>query len=408
MYRLSDTLTVVFAGERGQALGSLTADRAKAAVPFGGEYRVIDFTLSNCLHSGLRQIYVLTQFHAHSLHEHLRSGWNVYNTELDEFITPVPPQLRDGDRWYAGSAQAIVDNLFLIQRSGASQVLMLNGGYIYRMDYEALLETHRARKAEVTIGYIHMPARDATGLDRVTVDSKQRLEHYHSRGEGAPDADDGEEVDVSIGAMVFSANLLSSTLGRMGPDAFGGGGLAESLIPQLINDSKVFGYRFGGRKGRVSQDRFFSRVGSVDEYFQANMALLEPVPPLDLYQSDWPIWSHSRRLPPARTAGSSKGNEGIFVNSIVSNGTIIEGGAVSHSVVCPRVRVRDSAAVERCILFDGVEVGEGSELRNCIIDKYARIPVGERIGFDVAKDRERFSVTSKGVVVVAKGYGSEQ
>lgn len=286
MYRLADTLTIVFAGERGQALGSLTGDRAKAAVPFGGEYRVIDFALSNCLHSGLRQIYVLTQFHAHSLHEHLRSGWSVYNSELDEFITPVPPQLRDGDRWYAGSAQAIVDNMFLIHRSGASQVLMLNGGYIYRMDYEALLETHRARKAEVTIGYMRMPAQKTTRLDRVIVDSKQCLTDYHSRGEGAPEADDAEEVDVSIGAMVFSVDLLNAALGRLGPDAFGGGGLAESLIPQLINESKVYGYRFGGRKGRVSQDRFFSQVGSVDEYFQANMALLEPVPPLDLYQSD--------------------------------------------------------------------------------------------------------------------------
>jgi glucose-1-phosphate adenylyltransferase len=405
---LADTLTVVLAGERGTALGSLTRDRAKAAVPFGGEYRIVDFVLSNCLHSGLRRVYVLTQYHAHSLHEHLRAAWGVFNPELDEFITAVPPQVRDGSRWYEGSAQALAENLFLIRRSGARHVLVLAGGHVYRMDYAALLDTHRARKARVTVAWMAMPSTRAQGLDRLSCDAAQRVTGYVPAPDGPAvvDASEPGEVAASIGAMVVDTELLESVLAD--GQEVGGDGLAAHLLPRLLEGGRVYGYRFGGRKGRVSPDRFFSPVSGVDAYFEANMALLEPVPPLDLYQSDWPIWSHSRRLPPARTVASRKGNEGLFVNSIVSNGTVITGGAVTHSVLCPRVRVSDSASVERCILFDDVEVGEGVQLRNCVIDKYARIPAGTRIGFDAREDAARFEVTPRGVVVVPKGYPDRQ
>jgi len=402
---LARTLTIVLAGERGTALGPLTRDRAKAAVPFGGEYRIIDFVLSNCLHSGLRRVYVLTQYHAHSLHEHLRAAWGVFNPELGEFITAVPPQVRAGSRWYEGSAQALAENLFLVRRSGARHVLVLAGGHVYRMDYAALLDTHQARKAQMTVAYLETPPARAKGLDRLSCDDAQCVTGYTPAPQGPAVVAAGgatEPVTASIGAMVVDVEVLEAAL--EGGFAAGAGGLAARLLPTLIGSGRVFGYRFGGREGRVSQDRFFSPVSCVDAYFEANLALLEPVPPLDLYQSDWPIWSHSRRLPPARTVASRKGNEGLFVNSIVSNGTVITGGAVTHSVLCPRVRVNDSASVERCILFDDVEVGEGVELRNCVIDKYARIPAGMRIGFDAREDAARFEVTPRGVVVVPKGY----
>ena len=406
---LTETLVIVFAGERGRALGSLTADRAKAAVPFGGMYRIIDFCLSNCLHSGLRQIYVLTQFHAHSLHEHLRTGWGVFNSELGEFITAVPPQLRDGERWYAGSAQAIADNLFLIRRSGARQVLVVNGGYVHRMDYQAMLESHRANKAHVTLAYMAADLPSAAVLDHLDIDSDQRITRYFPRATSAPTCQvtQSDASSAAIGAMVFDAEVLNDRLTDCIPHTADGSGLASALLPSLIGDARVFGYRFGGRRGRVSQDRFFSAVDSIDKYFEANMTLLEPVPPLDLYQQDWLIWGQSRRLPPARTSASRKGNEGIFVNSIVSNGTIIEGGAVSHSVLCTQVMVHDSAVVERCILFDEVEIGRGAELRNCIVEKYVKIPPGERIGFDPGADAQRFEVTDKGVVVVPKDFRFE-
>lgn len=405
MSMLAETLTIVLAGERGTSLGSLTRDRAKAAVPFGGEYRIVDFVLSNCLHSGLRRVYVLTQYNAHSLHEHLRAAWGVFNPELGEFITPVPPQIHDGERWYEGSAQAIAENLFLIRRSGARHVLVLPGGHIYRMDYEALLDAHRTRRAQVTIGFVELTPARAHGLDLLELDDKQRiLALAPARDAVLADVVGAPMVAASMGVMVVETEVLASVIegglrAGNGPD-----GLAAQLLPELLEGHRVFGYRFGGRKGRVSQDRFFSPVSALDAYFDANMALLEPVPPMDLYQSDWPIWSHSRRLPPARTVSSRQGNEGLFVNSIVSNGTIITGAAVARCVLSPRVRVNDSAIVERCILFDDVEVGEGVQLRNCVIDKYARIPAGMRIGFDAREDAARFEVTPKGVVVVPKGF----
>jgi glucose-1-phosphate adenylyltransferase len=399
---LSDTLTIVLAGDRGSSLGSLTRDRAKAAVPFGGEYRMVDFVLSNCLHSGLRRVYVLTQYHAHSLHEHLRSSWGVFNPELGEFITAVPPQIHDGQRWYEGNSRAVAENLFLVRRSGAKQLLVVSGSHLYRMDFAALLEAHHARKAQATIGYVEVPAEDAKALDLLTLDDQQRVTHLTP----ACDRRAGEEpvVLASMGAMVLEVDVLTNALAAGTASPRSEGGLAMQMLPGLLDVHQVFGYRFGGRKGRVSQDRFFSSVSDIDAYFRANMTLLEPVPPLDLYQEDWPIWSQSRRLPPARTVGSHKGNEGLFVNSIVSNGTVITGGAVTRSVLSPKVRVNDSATVENCILFDGVEVGENVQLRNCIIDKYARIPAGMQIGLNAGEDAKLFEVTAGGVVVVPKGY----
>ena len=405
MSLLGDTLTIVLAGDRGSALGSLTHDRAKAAVPFGGEYRIVDFVLSNCLHSGLRRVYVLTQYHAHSLHEHLRSSWGVFNPELGEFITAIPPQIHDGQRWYEGSSRAVAENLFLVRRSGAKHLLVLAGGHIYRMDYAALIEAHRARKAQVTIAYVQQSASSALDLDILSLDEKQRVTRLTpASARNVADLSSTAMVSASMGAMIFEVDFLANALAAGTAAVPVNGGLAAQMLPDLLDGHRIFGYRFGGRKGRVSQDRFFSSVADIDAYFRSNMALLEPVPPMDLYQADWPVWSQSRRLPPARTVGSRNGNEGLFVNSIVSNGTVITGGAVTRSVLSPKVRVNDSATVENCILFDGVEVGEGVQLRNCIIDKYARIPAGMQIGFSSREDAQLFDVTAAGVVVVPKGY----
>jgi glucose-1-phosphate adenylyltransferase len=402
---LGDTLTILLAGDRGSALGSLTRDRAKAAVPFGGEYRIVDFVLSNCLHSGLRRVYVLTQYHAHSLHEHLRSSWGVFNPELGEFITAIPPQIHDGQRWYEGSSRAVAENLFLVRRSGAKHLLVLAGSHMYRMDYAALLEAHHARKAQVTIAYVQQSVSRARDLDILSLDDKQRVTSLTpASARNVADLSSTTMVSASMGAMIFEVDFLANALAAGTAAAPVHGGLAAQMLPNLLDGHRIFGYRFGGRKGRVSQDRFFSSVADIDAYFRSNMALLEPVPPMDLYQTDWPIWSQSRRLPPARTVGSRKGNEGLFVNSIVSNGTVITGGAVTRSVLSPKVRVNDSATVENCILFDGVEVGEGVQLRNCIIDKYALIPAGMQIGFNAGEDAKLFDVTTEGVVVVPKGY----
>ncbi|MCB1745411.1 MAG: glucose-1-phosphate adenylyltransferase [Gammaproteobacteria bacterium] len=406
-----NTLTFVLACERGNSLGALTSDRPKAAVPFGGEFRIIDFSLSNCLHSDLRQVYVATQYRSRSLHAHLRSAWGMFNAELGEFIESLPPQMKAGERWYGGGADVLLQNLDLLEQSDAEEILVVDGSHVYRMDYAALLAFHREQEADVTIAHCTRSPEDATGLDTLELDESQTILRYTAAREEPPASDQtrGASAEVpaqaAIGVFVFDRAGLVRMLRRINDLGQVVGAVGRDLIEPAIGELKLVGYGFGGKRGRVSQDRFFSAVNSIEAYFKANMALLEPVSPLDLYQRDWPIWCHPGRNPPARTVSSHKGNEGIFVNSIVSNGTVITGGAVTQSVLCPRVRVEDSATLERCILFEGVHVGEGAELKNCIIDKRARIPAGTRIGFDSRADAERFEVTRNGVVLVPMDYG---
>ncbi len=391
------TVTVVLATGRGEALAPLTRDRAKAAVPFGGEYRLIDFALSNCLHSGLRRVLVLTQDNAHSLNRHLRDAWSVYNAELGEYVTSLPPQGRDGPAQYRGSADALHQSLYLLERSGAAHVLVLAGDHVYRMDYAALLDAHAASGAEATLVCVE---RRGGERPRVRVDGERVL--AMERADGI--AREGESLSAMGIAVLRLERLVALLRAGAGADT-GDFDLERDVLPGVVAAGEVAAYRFGGRKGRVSQDRFWSEVGDLDAYYDAQMALLEPVAPLDLYQEDWAIWSHAGRNPPARMVSSPSGNEGIFVNSIVSNGAVNVGAAVGHSVICPRVRVGDAATVEQAILFNGVHVGAGAELRRCIVDKRVRIPPGDRIGFDRDADRARFPVSAGGVVVVPKGYG---
>ena len=406
----SETLTFILAYQRGESLGTLTEHRPQAAVPFGGEYRIVDFCLSNVLHSGLRQIYIATQYRSRSLHAHLRSGWSVFSPELGQFIEPLPPQMKSGQRWYEGAVDVLMQNLDLIEQSDAETVLLLNGNAVYRMDYAALLETHHKSGAAATVTHCTRRALDSNALDWLEIDDAGTVRGLRSsRGSDQLRAvsDQDMEVEVGIGVVAFKRQVLLSRLAALAKADEPAFSLGRDLLCDLIAQETVKAYQFGGKRGRVTQDRFWSPISSIEEFFTANMALLEPVAPLDLYQFDWPIWSSTGRNPPARTVSSRQGNEGIFVNSIVSNGTVIEGGAVTRSVLCPRVRVEDSAVLEQCILFEGVHVGEGAQLRNCIVDKRARIPAGVQIGFDPKEDARQFEVTGDGIVVVPMDYGAE-
>jgi glucose-1-phosphate adenylyltransferase len=391
---IDDTIVLVLAGDRGERLLPLTQARAKAAIPFGGEYRIVDFCLTNCLHSGLRRILVLTEHNTLSLLTHLRDGWSIFNPDIGEYVTPVPPPSLSDGRGYAGTADALRRNLALLGRSGARQVLVLPGDHIYRMDYASLLEAHRAAGTAVTVACAELPAERAGDGPTLVLDNGRISERL------APGAASPGRVSVSMGIFVFATESLAAILSADAARPDSGHDLDEDVLPAVLAAGPVGAYRFGGSAGRVSQDRYWSEVRDIDAYFEANMALLEPVPPLDLYQETWPIWSYPGKNPPARTVSSASGNEGIFVNSIVSNGTVITGGAVSRSVLCPRVRVEDSATVERAVLFNGVRVGAGAQVRNCIVEKYVAIPPGDRIGFDPRTDAKRFPVSPRGVVVV--------
>jgi glucose-1-phosphate adenylyltransferase len=402
---LDKTLAVILAGGTGSRLHPLTAERAKPAVPFGGKYRIIDFTLANCLHSGLRKILVLTQYKSHSLQKHLRDGWSIFNPSLGEYITPVPPQMRTGSDWYEGTANAIYQNLYLLERSSTEQVVVLSGDHIYRMDYAPMLKMHRAHDAPATIACMEVPLDEAKGFGVMRVDEHDRITAFEEKpAHPTPLPGNPDLALASMGIYVFDKGFLIEALRADHADPHSSHDFGKDIIPRLIADPGVYAYRFGSNEGRVSQDRYWRDVGTIDAFYEANMALLEPVPPLNLYQPDWTIRTYQAQHPPARTVPGASGNEGIFVNSILAGGVIIAGGAVDHSILFPRVRVGDEAIIEDSILFEGVEVGAHCRLRNCIVDKDVAIPAGTELGIDLDRDRARFTVSPKGVVVVPKGY----
>jgi len=405
----ADTLILVLAIDRGVGPEPLTLHRTKAAVPFGGKYRVIDFTLANCLHSGLRQVLVLTQYKSHSLHKHLRDAWSIFNPELGEFITAVPPQMLRSQEWYAGPFDAIRQNRYLIERNRASQVLVVDGGAIYRMDYAELARSHAESQAPITVAMRAVPGAGSATQARLTLDAHERITEIfpptcQGQDERAdPGAEDAEHFE-SMGVYLFDKDFLLQELDRIEVGARPDQDLALDIIAPLVSEQSVLGYRFGQARGRVTPDRYWCDLATVDAYYRANMQLLRAEPPIDLYQADWNIHTYQGQYPPARTVpGPATGTEGVFVNSMLAAGTVISGGGVNHSILYPCVQVKDGAIVEASILFDGVQVGEGAHLNRCIVEKDVVIPPREQIGFDLKLDRERFTLSEEGIVVVTHG-----
>ncbi|WP_332396594.1 glucose-1-phosphate adenylyltransferase [Vibrio metschnikovii] len=402
---MQDTLTVVLAGGMGSRLSPLTDDRAKPAVPFGGKYRIIDFTLTNCLHSGLRRILVLTQYKSHSLQKHLRDGWSIFNPELGEFITVVPPQMRKGGKWYEGTADALFHNMWLLSRSDAKYVVVLSGDHIYRMDYAAMLEEHIENQAELTIACMEVARQDASAFGVMVIDEAQRICSFVEKPNDPPALPNNPDRSLaSMGIYIFTMETLRQALFEDAELEHSSHDFGKDIIPKLIPSGRVFAYQFANEKGRVAKDCYWRDVGTIDSFYEANMDLLEPVPPMNLYQKNWAIRTYEPQLPPARTVSSATGNEGIFINSIIANGVINSGGSVQHSIVSSSVRINDGATIVDSILFDDVEVGEGCQLVGCIIDKHVKIPPYTKIGVDRAADLQRFTLSEKGIVVVPESY----
>lgn len=399
------TISVILAGGVGSRLHPLTAERAKPAVPFGGNYRILDFTLSNCQHSGLRRILVLTQYKSHSLQKHLRDGWSIFNPSIGEYITPVPPQMRTGQSWYVGTADAVYQNLYLLERSGADQVLILSGDHIYRMDYAAMLQFHCDSLADVTIACMKVPVEEASAFGVMAVDEDNRIVAFQEKPVApTPIPGDRAHALASMGIYVFSRRLLSELLEEDHARAESSHDFGKDIIPRLIRKHAVYGYQFGGDKGRVSADRYWRDVGTIDAYYQANMDLLKPVPPIDLYQSNWAIRTTEGQAPSARTVPGPSGRRAEIDNAVLGAGTVVAGGDVKHSILSRNVRIEEGARVDESILFDHVVVGAGARIRRCIVDKHVRIPPRELIGFDTVRDQQRFTVSESGIVVIPKNY----
>lgn len=402
---MQDTLTIILAGGMGSRLSPLTDHRAKPAVPFGGKYRIIDFTLTNCLRSGLRRILVLTQYKSHSLQKHLRDGWSIFNPELGEFISVVPPQMRGSGKWYEGTADAIYHNLWLLSRSDAEHVMVLSGDHIYRMDYAAMLEEHKSNNADLTIACMNVSREEASQFGVMAVDDTARITSFVEKPSDPPAMPGKPDRSLaSMGIYIFNAKVLEETLRKDAANQHSSHDFGNDIIPELIQSFNVYAYDFCSDRGRVAKDCYWRDVGTIDSFYEANMDLLEPLPPMNLYQRDWAIRTYEPQSPPARTVSSETGNEGIFINSIIADGVINSGGSVQHSVVSMNVRINDGATVVDSILFDDVEVGEGCQLVNCIIDKHVKIPPFTQIGLNRVEDSQRFKISEKGVVVVPEGY----
>ncbi|AIW16246.1 glucose-1-phosphate adenylyltransferase [Vibrio tubiashii] len=402
---MQDTLTVILAGGMGSRLSPLTDDRAKPAVPFGGKYRIIDFTLTNCLHSGLRKILVLTQYKSHSLQKHLRDGWSLFNPELGEFISVVPPQMRGKGKWYEGTADAIYHNLWLLERSDAKHVIVLSGDHIYRMDYAEMLKDHIENGAKLTIASMDVARKDASAFGVLSVNDQGLVETFSEKPadpQSMPNKPDRSLA--SMGIYIFEMETLQRVLREDADNDFSSHDFGNDIIPRLIDEQCVYAYNFCSDRGRVARDCYWRDVGTIDSFYQANMDLLEPIPPMNLYQPNWGVRTYEPQLPPARTVSSATGNEGIFINSIIANGVINSGGSVQHSVISSNVRINDSATIVDSILFDDVEVGEGCKLVNCIIDKHVSIPAYTSIGLNAIEDAKRFHISENGIVVVPESY----
>ena len=402
---IENTLTVVLAGGEGTRLQPLTTLRAKPSVPFGGKYRIIDFTLSNCLHSGLRRVLVLTQYKSHSLQKHLRDGWSIFNPELGEYITPVPAQMRHGSKWYQGTADAIHQNNYLLERSDCELTLILSGDHIYRMDYASMLETHKSLNADVTVACMEVPIGQGNQFGIMSTNEDYQITEFQEKPENPkPCVKNSMHTLASMGIYVFSTKLLIDILELDSLDEKSSHDFGNDILPKLINSHRVCAHHFGETKGRVSPDKYWRDVGTIESYYEANMDLLKSIPPLNLYQNDWPIRSYQAQTPPARAVPGESGNEGIFINSMLSGGTIISGSSVSHSVLFQNVFIDDESQVTNSVIFDGVSVGKNVKINKCIIDKGVKVPDNEIIGVNSIEDKKRFTVSDTGIVVIPQGY----
>jgi glucose-1-phosphate adenylyltransferase len=393
------------AGGRGSRLEPLTRDRAKPAVPFGGLYRIIDFALSNCINSGLRRILVLTQYKAHSLDRHLATGWNFLSRTLDEFIDVLPPQQRVEHHWYEGTADALYQNIYILEHLGAKYILILSGDHIYKMDYADLLRRHRETNADLTVASLPVPLQEGRRFGVMHTDDQGRVTAFIEKPEQPPPMpDDPSRCLASMGVYVLTADVLYEQLCQ---DAVRPGSRHEigtDLLLPMLQTHRVFAFPFADRNHPTIP--YWRDVGTIDSYFQANMDLIAVQPQLNLYDGDWPIRTLQPQLPPPKFVHSEPERRGEAVMSMVCQGCIVS-GSVRHSILSPGVRVHSYASIEESLLFHGVEVGRHARLRRVIVDKGVQLPPHTVIGYDNEADRNRgFVVSEQGVVVVPRAEGA--
>jgi glucose-1-phosphate adenylyltransferase len=394
-------MAVIMAGGRGQRLKQLTDHRAKPATPFGGKYRIIDFSLSNCVNSGIRQIIILTQYKAHSLIQHVQRGWGYLRGELGEFIDIVPAQQQLGELWYRGTADAVYQNLDIIDQHRPETVLVLAGDHVYKMDYGPLVAFHKERRADITVGGVQVPLDQAHEFGVMSVGADGRVTGFDEKPREPKPMPGRESVALaSMGIYVFGVDFLRERLRQEAENPLSTHDFGRGIIPDSIGRHRVFAYPFEDVETKAQA--YWRDVGTVDAYYKANMELVHIRPELNLYDEAWPIWTYQQQVPSAKFVLDEKGRTGHAINSMVAGGCIVKGAVVRESLLSFNVTVDERSRISRSVLLPHVRVGRNCEIVNAIIDEDCLVPDGTVIGVDGEEDRRRFDVSEDGVVLVTQ------
>jgi glucose-1-phosphate adenylyltransferase len=400
-------LGIVLAGGKGTRLHPLTRERAKPAVPFGGKYRIIDFVLSNFINSGLYSVYVLTQFRSQSLLQHLSEGWQLGGLLKSQFVIPVPAQMRAGEAWYQGTADAIYQNINLVEQSDPHVVAIFGGDHIYRMNITNMIEYHVEKSAEVTVAAIPVEKKFAAEFGVIEAGDDGRILAFHEKNPDAPTIPgDDSRVYASMGNYIFSTRTLLRLLHDDAAEENSNHDFGKDILPKLAGRAQIFAYNFQTNRlpGEPADSiPYWRDVGTIDAYYDANMDLRAVTPVLNLYNREWPLRTASYPDPPAKFSFDDEGRRGHAIDSIVSGGCILSGGTVKDSVLGRGVRVHSGAEVDRCVILDNCDIGRHAKLRRVILDKNVRIPEGAEIGYDLERDTRNYHVTESGLVVIGGG-----
>ena len=400
-----NTLTLILAGGQGERLYPLTRDRSKPAVPFGSAYRIIDFTLSNCINSGLRQIYVLTQYKSYSLDKHLQRGWNIFSYESGEFLYRIPPQHRVGQKWYEGTADAVYQNIYLLENRKPEHVLILSGDHIYRMDYTELLRFHQTHEGSLSLSAAVVPREGADQFGILEVDENWRVVGFEEKpADPKTIPGDPDHCLVNMGVYLFDTARMVREISNDARRSESHHDFGHNIIPALVADGEVYAYPF--RDEETGKTAYWRDIGTLDSYFETAMDLVSRTPDFDLYDPQWLFRAWQPPVPPCKSVhGFTEDGTlpGIVEDSIVGGGSVVSGGHVERSILGRSVRINSYSKVSESILMDDVTVGRYAQLNRCIVDKNVVIPEGMKIGFDAERDRQLFKVSASGIVVVPKG-----
>ncbi len=400
------SMAYVLAGGRGSRLMELTDRRAKPAVYFGGKSRIIDFALSNALNSGIRRIAVATQYKAHSLIRHLQRGWNFLQPVRNESFDILPASQRVGeDKWYAGTADAVFQNIDIIDGYGPEYLVILAGDHVYKMDYERMLVQHVNSGADVTVACVALPVAEATGLGIMAVDEQDRIVAFVEKPEHPPEMPDRPGwAMASMGIYVFRREFLNEQLRRDAADPHSSRDFGRDIIPYLVGNAKAVAHRFTDSciRSREEAEAYWRDVGTLDAYWEANVDLTDVVPALDLYDRNWPIWSYAEITPPAKFVHDVDGRRGVGISSLVSGGCIVSGSTLRHSLLFTGVHLHSYGHVENAVVLPNVEIGRGARLTNVIVDAGVRIPDGLVVGEDPEADAARFRRTPLGICLITQ------